>query len=171
LFGYRAVSAIFVAGLFKLSLPIPASFASPAYYLFQTFVSIFAIRMKKLFTLILMFIYATASTGVVLNVHYCMGKVSSVEVDNFNSNICKCKAPASEMTCCFSSVKVVKLHDAHKAGLATQKIEIPLFYLPSALSYIDISKTLPAVTPLPIANSPPLSEGTDIYIRNCVFRI
>jgi hypothetical protein len=127
--------------------------------------------MKRFFTLILMLIYITASSGVVLNVHYCMGKVSSVKVDNFSDEVCKCGAAAAEMSCCFSEFKVVKLEDAHKAVVVAPHIEMPVANLPVSLSLIDIAKTLPATEQRRVIHHPPLTSTLDIYIKNGVFRI
>ena len=128
--------------------------------------------MKKFLTLILALIYVTARSGVVLNVHYCMGEISSVEVDNFNKHICKCSNDAAaEMSCCFSEFKVVKLEDVHKATVIASNIQVPAVLLPSSLSLIDISKTYSPETKHPVAHAPPISSSPKLYIKNCVFRI
>lgn len=117
-----------------------------------------------------MLIYITASSGVVLNVHYCMGKVSSVQVDNFSEKLCKCGAAASEMNCCFSEFKVMKLEDSHKAAVIAQHIQLPVADLPTFISLIDLSKTLPTIKEQPLVPHPPLSSQ-NIYLKNRVFRI
>jgi hypothetical protein len=118
-----------------------------------------------------MLLYITASSGVVLNVHYCMGKVSSVKVDNFNEELCSCGAEAAEMACCFSELKVVKLDDSHKAAVVAQQVQMPVADLPTYLSAIDLFKKLPVVQTQQLVHDPPLLSTPDVYLRNRVFRI
>lgn len=119
-----------------------------------------------------MLIYITTSAGVVLNVHYCMGKVSSVKIDNFSEETCKCGDRASEMSCCFSQFKVVKLEDAHKSAVITHHLQPPIAVLPSRLSIVDVLKTTIVVTDQAVAHGPPLnSSSQNIYLKNRVFRI
>ncbi len=127
--------------------------------------------MKKLIAFILAMIYITASSGVVLNVHYCMGKISSVKVDNFESTFCKCGKKETNSSCCSTELKVVKLNNDHKAALASFDIKFPVAILPSQVSYIDLSKISSQIVAEPVANAPPIIPSTKIYIQNRVFRI
>ena len=127
--------------------------------------------MKKLFTLVLMVLYFTASSGVVLNVHYCMGKVSSVKIDNFNTALCKCGKKETGNSCCKSELKVAKMSTEHKATVAPGAPQIPVALLPTQVSLIDLHETNSVVIEEPVANAPPLVSRDKKYIINCVFRI
>ncbi|HEX8460768.1 MAG TPA: hypothetical protein VF623_05045 [Segetibacter sp.] len=127
--------------------------------------------MKKLLTLILAVLYFTASSGVVLNVHYCMGKVSSVKVENLTASFCKCGKKESKRSCCSSEFKVVKLSGEYKATASTVNINVPVAVLPVRVSLIDISKITSQAIATPVANAPPPDLPGKIYIENRVFRI
>ncbi len=127
--------------------------------------------MKKLFALILAIIYLTASSGVVLNVHYCMGKLSSVSVQNLKGDLCKCGMKAEKGTCCHSELKVVKLNNVHKETVANFSFNIPAAVISNPVSLIDISKTYSSDIPSSFTNGPPLKLSSKIYLQNQVFRI
>jgi hypothetical protein len=126
--------------------------------------------MKKFVAFILAVLYFTASSGVVLNVHYCMGEVSSVKVDNFAAEFCKCGKKQTKSNCCSSEFKVVKINSEYKATASTININFPVVVLPSQVSLIEVSEISNKAVAVPVANAPPdLSEK--IYIKNCVFRV
>ena len=127
--------------------------------------------MKKFFALILTIVYMTASSGVVLNVHYCMGKMSSVRVDNFSEKECKCGMKTSAKGCCHNEVRVVKMTNLHKQAAAASYVFAPITLLPVAVSLIDISKTYTSDVNIAVANKPPDLASNKVYLSNCVFRI
>ena len=127
--------------------------------------------MKKFFALILTIVYMTASSGVVLNVHYCMGKMSSVRVDNFSEKECKCGMKTSAKGCCHNEVRVVKMTNLHKQAAAASYVFAPITLLPVAVSLIDISKTYTSDVNFAVANKPPDLASNKVYLSNCVFII
>ena len=128
--------------------------------------------MKKLLAFILLLIYFTASSGFVVNIHYCMDRLDSVELgSNDEEKTCgKCGMHKDGNKCCRDDVKLVKLQTSHMAALAEvppfalQPLEVPLpaFH---ATPFFNFRSYAPAV-----AHSPPLDEQ-DIYLRIRVFRI
>ena len=127
--------------------------------------------MKKFLVLILSVIYMTASSGVVLNVHYCMGKMALAGVDNFKGNICKCGMKTSPKSCCHNEVKVVKMTNLHKQAFADCYFFIHPALFPPGFSLINISKTYLSDLNVAIANKPPGLASNHLYLSNCVFRI
>jgi hypothetical protein len=129
--------------------------------------------MKKIIASILMLLYISASGGVVLNVHYCMGEVSSVEIDNYKSgDDCeKCGMPESSSSCCRSEFKVVKVDNLHKATVAAYNIQLSVSDLPVNVSLIDVSKLNSSKAERYIAHSPPIEYSPDLSILHCTFRI
>lgn len=77
--------------------------------------------MKKLFISIFAVVYLAIASGMVMNIHYCMGKVASVsfthEEDQKDENCGKCGIDKTENHCCTDDVQFVKITDAH---LSTQ---------------------------------------------------
>jgi hypothetical protein len=67
--------------------------------------------MKKFLALILAIIYITVSTGFIVNVHYCMGKVSSIKLEQTAKKCC-CKK--QHKNCCKTEQKLVKLNNNSK---------------------------------------------------------
>jgi len=128
--------------------------------------------MKKGIAAILVTLYFAFSTGVVINLHYCMERFDSLQIGATKSDVCgKCGMHTdSSNGCCHDQVKIFKITDDQLfAGLNYQ------FTAPVA---INNSSTLFADEPLfntvkhAVFNnhSPPLSEQ-DTYLQNCVFRI
>ena len=125
--------------------------------------------MKRLFTGIIALMYLAISSGFVLNVHYCMGKVSGVDVDNFSKAICSCSKQEKPGACCTSKFKLVKLEDVHKAPVWFSNLQVPAL-LPLPNSFLSV----PFIPSVPLnaadAHAPP-GEQNNLYIRNCVFRV
>lgn len=67
--------------------------------------------MKKIVVLILSIIYFTVSTGFVVNVHYCMGKISTVKFEEPKQKCC-CKK--KHKACCKTEQQLVKLSSNSK---------------------------------------------------------
>lgn len=120
-----------------------------------------------------MLLYISASGGVVLNVHYCMGEVSSVEIESFKSgDDCeKCGMPESSNSCCRSELKAVKVDNLHKATVAAFNIQLPVSILPVNVSLIDISKLISNKAEQTVAHAPPISDSPDLIVLNRTFRI
>lgn len=78
--------------------------------------------MKRLLTLFIALIYLVMSTGFVMNSHYCMGKLSSIELGRSEVKKCICGMridSTKKNKCCHSKIEVVKLEDSHKSTTST----------------------------------------------------
>ncbi|MBS4043901.1 MAG: hypothetical protein KGZ59_08820 [Chitinophagaceae bacterium] len=88
--------------------------------------------MKKALAFILSIIYFTISTGFIVNVHYCMGKIDSVNIEQ-SSKKCCCKKKHKK--CCNTQKQLVKVSDnvvdVHKTFIKTNFGE---FHQPSVYS-------------------------------------
>ena len=98
--------------------------------------------MKRFITLFIALIYLVMSTGFITNSHYCMGKLSSIELGRSEVKKCICGMridSAKKNKCCHSKIDVVKLEDSHKSTTSTivfaNFIEavIPQFYVEPVL--------------------------------------
>ena len=127
--------------------------------------------MKKFLAGILALIYFTATSGAVFNVHYCMGHVASVKVDNFSFKAGTCGNNQSKSDCCSDEIKVLKVDNSHKASIAAYNISTPAPKLPSYASLIDQSQLISQLTDLPVVHGPPDISSPHVYLLNCVFRI
>ncbi|NII25857.1 hypothetical protein HB364_12230 [Pseudoflavitalea sp. X16] len=128
--------------------------------------------MKKAIIAILAILYVTVASGVVVNVHYCMGRIASVEYGYDDHDVCsKCGMSSQKKGCCHTEYKLIKLQDEHqlvKASIAFSALpaivpaQPPLFQQPlsGAHQYLALQY-----------HSPPDSRLNSVYLSNCVFRI
>ncbi len=128
--------------------------------------------MKKVLTAILALVYFAVSSGVVMEVHYCMGKVAGAELYTGDNDHCgKCGMKEKKGGCCQDEFKVYKLEDSHKnvtnnIQFGTDAAMVPqVFALDKQLLPVEtISAGLNNYTPPP-------DTGPSLCILNCVFRI
>jgi hypothetical protein len=128
--------------------------------------------MKRSAVAILAIIYLAISSGVVVNIHYCMGKMSSVKLQAWVPNTCICgKKMESKKGCCKTELKVVKMQNAQKIAYADYAFNVPVTTIATPLNLLQspFYNSTPAI--LPGGHSPPILSGTDTYLRNCVFRV
>ena len=69
---------------------------------------------KRLFVTILAFFYLGLASGVVMNFHYCMGQLSSVEYGYDHKDACGKCGMTEKDGCCKTESKVVQLKDSHQ---------------------------------------------------------
>ncbi len=129
--------------------------------------------MKKLVVIILAFLHLSASAGVSLHMHYCMGKLADWDLSKKESRICgNCGMEKSgKNDCCKDEYKFVKNSDDQKAAeSAFQLMQLASTALPVTV-FETLTIDLPSVTEAyPISHAPPDTQPA-AYIRNCVFRI
>jgi hypothetical protein len=144
------------------------------YFHFPYINSIFGLLMKKIWVPIVMICYLAASSGVIVNYHYCMKKLVSHEF--FASEGKKCVRCGMGMHkskgCCRDEVQLVKMADDQKITAAIS-FELPhldaLVVAPSAFiatSFYNVSSQGHFHN-----HSPPLLTEQDTYLKNNVFRI
>lgn len=107
--------------------------------------------------------------GVIVNYHYCMGKLASVKLKLVADDGCGC-GTKKKMKCCHDDLKIFKISDKQQLAVADLKfaqsdmILQPFFVLNDAInnehSFIALHY-----------NSPPLQRSNEIFLYNCVFRL
>jgi len=128
--------------------------------------------MKKGFLAILAVLYMTVSSGIGMEIHYCMGKKAGMEFYGSSSDKCgKCGMTEKDTGCCHDEHKFYKLQDSHKTVSNDIHFTQPEFALVS--EYPLFNSKLPANIALTAINnhSPPEYTGPSACILNCVFRI
>jgi hypothetical protein len=125
---------------------------------------------KKFFTISLAVIYLAISSGVVINLHYCMGELADIAFGHSQTD--KCPSCGMENKgCCHDDVKVIKLQDTHQV-FNTQvdfaKVEALLPAYPSAFNW---HLPVPNASLTLNNHSPPIAGDIPLSILNCVFRI
>ena len=134
------------------------------------------VQMKKLLVSILALLYITTSSGAVLHMHYCMGKLADWGLGHNKSETCgNCGMDKSEEKangCCKDEYKFIKNgKDQKTAEAGLQMLQVLAVALP--VSIIEISsKDFPSVTEQSLFNYiPPRSSSVALYLRNCIFLI
>ncbi len=126
--------------------------------------------MKKAVALILAFLYLGLTTGLAVDIHYCMGKIAGVELE-YASKAQKCNSCKTQMPCCGDKYQLVKVNDEHQQVAVDFKIELPQVLL-NTFSNLIAQLSLPVVGALNTSFiPPPLLLCPDLITQNCVFRI
>jgi hypothetical protein len=126
---------------------------------------------KKAAIVILALLYILTTSGVVVNVHYCMGAVASVSYGQSEPESCGKCGMTEKAGCCHSEFKVVKLDDEHqqviKAKQAANYIaEIPVAYFQTVVEIYNSRKDFSTSY-----HSPPDPRVNSVYLHTNVFRI
>lgn len=130
--------------------------------------------MKQFIAAILILVYLGASSGVVINSHYCMKKLVSVKL--FETKAEQCGQCGMEMHdnpgCCHDDTKYIKLvQDQVKIPVTIFEFT-PAASLPvSSSGYLFASLINPGETSHFNNHSPPLLSEQDNYLQYRVFRI
>lgn len=127
--------------------------------------------MKRLLTAIIAILYFTISSGFVVNLHYCMGKLRAQKVAVSAKKMCACKKAEDKKGCCKTTYKVIKLDDKHQISSIAFNVLTPVIYLP--VRQMDVSAVLLQESEklqAYAANAPP-QEQAPLNVLYCVFRI
>lgn len=130
--------------------------------------------MKKLIVSIIAVLYFTVTSGMVVNFHFCKGKLSSIDFNVSPNKSCACKVKSKfnkNKSCCKSEYKVVKLNNLHNATYSNIDCKRPFYLAQPAVAFFQII-TPKIATGVLVDNivKPPISYQK-AYIINCVFRI
>jgi hypothetical protein len=126
--------------------------------------------MKKVTVAILAIIYLTVSSGVAMTIHYCMGKVASVDLMHPADKCGKCGMKTTG-GCCKDEFKIVKLNDSHKLISNDINIYSPVAVIDNSKSIFDINDFSSRSRSDHKNHSPPRSAVSSLNILYCVFRI
>lgn len=135
--------------------------------------------LKKLLTISLAFLYLLVSSGLLVEIHHCMGRIADASLHVFahekEEGTCgKCGMPKTEefAHCCKDEVKLVKVDDDQKAAGTYYQIEAPVAILNPAPwnEWLQPETDLKAVV-LPPAHGPPVGEDPGFQSLYCIFRI
>jgi hypothetical protein len=129
--------------------------------------------MKKALFSIFSLIYFVVASGVAVNIHYCMGQLSSVDYayNKGNGDTCGKCGMENKKGCCHNESKFVKLTDDQqlaKAGITFEKpgTTINTTFLSFSIPAQGAEKSFALQY-----HSPPDPRLTSVYLHNSVFRI
>ncbi|HEX5669734.1 MAG TPA: hypothetical protein VFX73_13070 [Chitinophagaceae bacterium] len=127
--------------------------------------------MKKFLVILLMLVYGYSATGMTLHLHYCCGKLKSIEWSPVSDNECGEKHNMGTKPCCETKqISSSKSTDQAYSLTVTDPVK---FSKAAIVVYADptpvsIHTTVPARPGL--AQSPPHSAAP-LFVQFCVFRI
>jgi hypothetical protein len=128
--------------------------------------------MKKIFISLFAVIYLVIASGMVMNIHYCMGNVTlNHERDDDDGNCNKCGMDKTENHCCTNDTQFLKITDAQQI---TQQATVFNTVQINALYYqinLTISSQGNSLEPFCIYNSPPPKALNKVYLAVHTFLI
>lgn len=130
--------------------------------------------MKKGILAISFLCYMTLTCGVVVNLHFCMDRLASVQVFGEKADHCgQCgMAMHEDNDCCHDEVKVIKLEqDQNKTASPDYTIPALSAHAFFSSAYMDAPVLPASYSVAPVVHSPPKLSGQDIYLQISVFRI
>ena len=126
--------------------------------------------MKKFLIATLAIIYLGVSSGFAMTIHYCMGKVSSVELLTNKDKCGKCGMKTGT-GCCKDELKVYKIDDAHKLISNDINLFTPVVLIEKSKISFDQTCFGKEIISDYKNHSPPISQGISLCVLNCVFII
>lgn len=130
--------------------------------------------MKKPFVVILAVYYLAITSGVTVNLHYCMKRLASVEWFGAKSDKCgRCGMDTHKSNkCCHDELKVVKLDEDHlKAPVTEFAFSVDQPVIPAYSSFITSFLFNTDIVNHYDQYPPPLLSAQDSYLQHNVFRI
>ena len=134
--------------------------------------------MKKLFLYLLSFIFIITSSGVMVNMHYCMGKAAGASLSIVSSTPKKCgkcgmkKSTKQGKGCCHDSKKLIKNVDDQNIINSFFSVDHQIALLPNSNNFetllIVVSDNFNRSN---YSHAPPDHLGVPIYIADCSFLI
>jgi hypothetical protein len=132
--------------------------------------------MKKILAISLAFMYLAVSSGLVLQIHYCMGKAigSTIQFAETDTHKCgNCGMQNAKNKCCHDEVKIIKLQDLHKQVTADYQLQAPVI-LQQEFNFINPVLHFNTDAAGVSNHSPPDDDDAgqpSLFILNSVFRI
>ena len=131
--------------------------------------------MKKLLVTILAIVYLGTSSGAMIHLHYCMGKLAETSFSKDTNKTCsKCgmKVSQKKSGCCKDESRFVKNSTDQKASISHYEFFQTDCQLEQAPSYIvpeEVFGNQLVVAHAP--HAPPDQQGSPVYLRVCSFLI
>ena len=131
--------------------------------------------MKKALAISVAFIYLAITSGLVLQIHYCMGREvgSSISLADSSTHKCsECGMENAKNKCCHDDVKIIKLQDVHQQATAGFLVQPPPA-VEKEFNWIDPLLQFTNTAVCYCNNSPPDEEplGPSLFLLHGVIRI
>jgi len=94
--------------------------------------------MKNILVILLLGIYTTFNLGLVVNTHYCCGKITSVSINKTSKNTCGiCGKKKTTKDCCKDTQTQLSMDDTQRSPQTN--VEFPIYtlaYTPLIISHV-----------------------------------
>lgn len=127
--------------------------------------------MKKVLVAILAFLYLGVSSGVAMEIHYCMGKKAGVEFYGSDNDKCSKCGMKHKKGCCNDEHKFYKINDSHKTVSNDLSFETPVVAIVTQYPFYQTSFVFTDVDKTVQNHSPPIYTKPSACVLNCVFRL
>ncbi|HNP54077.1 MAG TPA: hypothetical protein PKK69_05655 [Ferruginibacter sp.] len=129
--------------------------------------------MKKSLLLVITFLYGLVSSGIAMDIHYCMGKRAGVDLWHHGNDRCStCGMKSKKSKCCHNKIEFYKLTVDHKQSVIDYSFPLAVHTLEPVKHPLLEVPVSTISTGIPYANGPPLARsGLFICILNGVFRL
>ena len=128
--------------------------------------------MKRILLFILSITYLVVASGMVISIHYCMGRQTGLDYHYASQSKCEKCGMENKPGCCHNEFKFVKLAlDQQLVKDYAQSLRVPALDQP--LQPIENSRSLQSAQLFTsrVYHSPPDPRETSIYRYHCLFRI
>ena len=136
---------------------------------------IFVAMFKKLLLFMVAVFDLAATSGMVINVHYCMGKISSItfnEDADHNDGACgKCGMAKTENHCCKDEISKGKMSDSHQTSSVAFELAAASSSVPVRTTVLSDPEQGQSAIPILTYFSPPPRVLNRVYLDVNVFRI
>lgn len=128
--------------------------------------------MKKVYTGILAILYMAVTSGIAVELHYCMGDKAGMELYGSSSPTCgKCGMTDKDNGCCHDDYKFYKISDSHKTVSNDIDFSAPTFAVLNDQYVYNWQVPSNSVFTAENNHSPPDYTAPSACIMNCIFRL
>ncbi|HMJ47577.1 MAG TPA: hypothetical protein VK498_09615 [Ferruginibacter sp.] len=125
--------------------------------------------MKKLLLSIITFIYLSVSSGIAMEIHYCMGQRAGVDMYATKAGKCSRCGMTEKKGCCNDEHKFYKLTTDQKTVANDHDFHSPVVLHETVYSIPELLFT--KNTALTLSNNSPSPGGPPLFILNCTYRL
>ncbi|MEO5890756.1 MAG: hypothetical protein ABIQ31_10910 [Ferruginibacter sp.] len=128
--------------------------------------------MKKIVVAIFAMLYMGVSSGIAMEIHYCMGKKAGIDFYGDQKDKCgKCGMKGKKGGCCNDEHKFIKLNDVYKNVSNELVFGIPDVAVLHSYNIYQVNFQPDAASRAVKNHSPPNYTKPSACILNCVFRL
>ena len=128
--------------------------------------------MKKILVAIIAVLYMGVSSGIAMDIHYCMGKKAGADFYGGENEKCgKCGMKNKASGCCNDEHKFYKLNDSHKTVSNDLSFETPVAIISNIFPVYTSEIIHGSCKKSTLNNSPPQYQRQPACILYCTFRL